>query len=231
MLKKKVVALSLIVLVMFSLSTPAMAAKTPTFSDVTESHWAFACIESCYTKGLMQGVGGGKFDPNRLVTNAEMVQTLYNIYKDRTSDMVDPPHLNDVAEDAWYHDAAYWAVRSGIANYSSRPGNPVAGETDYMIYSFVPSLTIGGRMTAVAYLGRLADALGVTLPKTVAAVTFPDAEFYYLEDSDGNPILSERRNLAPSVTAYIYALQRAGIVSGYPDGTFRPNYGLTRAEW
>ena len=237
-MKKKFTALLLTLATTLSLcsiplmAAPAMAAKTPTFSDVPATHWAFACIESCYAKGIMQGVGNGKFDPERLVTGAEVVQTLYNLYRDRVpATVVEVLRLHDVPDDAWFHEAAYWSVRSGISNYSSRPGNLLLGETDYMIYSLGPSSTWGGRAYAATCLGRVADALGVKLPETVDPVTFPDGDHFYLRDDEGNILLSQRRDLSPDITEYIYAMQRAGIISGFPDGTFRPEEGLTRAQW
>jgi len=63
------------------------------------------------------------------------------------------------------------------------------------------------------------------------STTFPDAEYTYAKDRDGNNILSERRDVPSYATTYIYSLQRAGIISGFPDGTFRPDEALTRAQW
>lgn len=43
------------------------------FTD-TKNHWAAATIESFYQKGLINGTGGGAFEPNRNVTCAEYVK-------------------------------------------------------------------------------------------------------------------------------------------------------------
>ena len=232
--KRKWLTLTVAAFILLTAAIPATAAAsdTQTFTDVPTSHWANAYIESVYAKKLMTGTGSGKFDPEQLVTKAEMAQTLYNVYEGRIPDnvVVVPQHFNDVANDAWYRDAVYWAARTGLANYGYRQGDSTAGETG-AIYTFGSSNTFSGRMTAAIYLGRLADAMKVELPKIADSVTFPDAEGYYLKDADGNNILSQWREVQPYITAYIYALQRADIIGGFPDGTFRPDEGLTRAQW
>ena len=178
MSKRKWIALIIAVL-MFLLPSSSAAASTteaPTFTDVPLGHWAYSSVESVYAKGLMSGIGGGKFEPDSLVTEAEMAQTLYNVYEGRIPDNVVmvPLSFNDVADDAWYRDAVHWAARTGFANWGSRPGNTVFGETG-TIFTFGPTGTSSGRMMAVIYLGRLADAMNAKLPEIIEPITFPDA--------------------------------------------------------
>jgi len=162
MSKRKWIALTIAVLMFLlpSSSAAASTTETPTFTDVPVGHWAYSSVESVYAKGLMSGVGGGKFEPDSLVTEAEMAQTLYNVYEGRIPDNVVmvPLSFNDVADDAWYRDAVHWAARTGLANWGSRPGNPVFGETG-TIYYIAPLRTSWGRLIAVTSLGRLVDAL------------------------------------------------------------------------
>ena len=42
----------------------ALPAGGSTFSDVPASHWANKYVEYCASKGIVSGVGSGKFDPN-----------------------------------------------------------------------------------------------------------------------------------------------------------------------
>ena len=52
----------------------------------------------------------------------ETMQSLFNIYGDRApANVVNVKYLRNVAENAWYRDAVYWAVRSGIAPYGESP--------------------------------------------------------------------------------------------------------------
>ena len=61
-------------------NTPATATKaTPTFSDIRTSanaSWAEGFIEYCYAKGIVSGVGDGKFNPNGNITATEAAKML-----------------------------------------------------------------------------------------------------------------------------------------------------------
>ena len=46
----------------------ALPAGGSTFSDVPASHWANKYVEYCASKGIVSGVGSGKFDPNGKLT-------------------------------------------------------------------------------------------------------------------------------------------------------------------
>ena len=46
----------------------ALKAGGSTFSDVPASHWANKFVEHCASKGVVSGVGGGKFDPDGKLT-------------------------------------------------------------------------------------------------------------------------------------------------------------------
>ena len=46
----------------------ALAAGGSTFTDVPASHWANKFVEYCASKGIVSGVGNGKFNPNGKLT-------------------------------------------------------------------------------------------------------------------------------------------------------------------
>ncbi|MBM6927579.1 S-layer homology domain-containing protein [Pseudoflavonifractor phocaeensis] len=48
---------------------------------------------------------------------------------------------------------------------------------------------------------------------------FTDLQYY------GDPYKTDQENFPA-----IFALQRTGIIDGYPDGSFGPNDGITRAQ-
>ena len=55
---------------------PATATKDdPTFTDI-DGHWAEGYIEYCYTKGVVSGVGGGRFNPDGNVTVTQAAKML-----------------------------------------------------------------------------------------------------------------------------------------------------------
>lgn len=70
-MKKRVLAMLLTVVMVWS-TVPAVAAyETPDFTDVPASHWAYTPIMEMAEKGIIKGVGKGRFDPNGKLT-AEM---------------------------------------------------------------------------------------------------------------------------------------------------------------
>lgn len=58
---KNKIALLLALILCLGLATPAFAAQDA-FSDVPDSHWAYAYIAEMSEKGVMEGTGGG-FNP------------------------------------------------------------------------------------------------------------------------------------------------------------------------
>lgn len=62
-----------------TLAAPAAAAGS-TFTDVPQSHWAYAYVEEMTQAGVVGGVGDGKFDPGRAVSTAEFAVMLANAF-------------------------------------------------------------------------------------------------------------------------------------------------------
>lgn len=78
--------------------------------------------------------------------------------------------------------------------------------------SFAPDAPIS-RQQICAMLQRLAEKQGITLPEKTAEITFKDQE-----------------SIQDYAKAAVTAMQKAGLLSGYEDGTFRPANHATRAE-
>ena len=57
---------------------PASAANTP-FSDVPSGAWYEDSVQYAYENGLMNGVGGGRFNPNGTATRAMVAQVFMNM--------------------------------------------------------------------------------------------------------------------------------------------------------
>lgn len=66
--------LSALLALSLALPLPAMTAEGDTgFSDVSPDDWFAPYVEVCVEAGLMQGVGGGRFDPQGTVSHAQAV--------------------------------------------------------------------------------------------------------------------------------------------------------------
>lgn len=85
-----------------------------TFLDVPKSFWGYESIERAAQLGYVNGVGGGKFEPNRQLTRAEFVTMLYRMAGKSAASTA--AAFTDVPQNAWYRDAVNWAAEKGYVN-------------------------------------------------------------------------------------------------------------------
>ncbi len=81
------------------------------FSDC-EAEWYHEAVDFVVANGLMNGVGGNKFEPNTTLTRAMVVTVLYRL--EGCPEVSEPSTFTDVPADAWYADAVAWAQDEGI---------------------------------------------------------------------------------------------------------------------
>lgn len=74
-MKKRLLALALVVVMAMGLAGQALAYTTPDFSDVPQTHWAYEAVMRMADQGIIQGTGNGMFSPEEHLT-AEMFLTL-----------------------------------------------------------------------------------------------------------------------------------------------------------
>lgn len=96
--------------------TPYTQADNRLFLDVPEDAWYGPYVAEAYEKGIMNGTGGGYFQPEANMTRAEMVQALANYAGADLTPYQGQSQFSDVAADAWYAPAVAWAARLGIVN-------------------------------------------------------------------------------------------------------------------
>lgn len=85
------------------------------FTDLDADAWYHEGVDYALTNGLMNGVGGGKFEPDGQLTRAQLVTVLYRAAGEPdTGKQVNP--FTDVADDTWYTKAVIWAANNGIVN-------------------------------------------------------------------------------------------------------------------
>lgn len=96
--------------------------KDSDFSDVETGKWYSEAIQWASRKGIVKGVGGGKFLPDGEVTREQMAVILYNYAKYRgvdTSGGDDSKFSAFTDKDTvsgWAADAMIWATSAGIIN-------------------------------------------------------------------------------------------------------------------
>jgi len=91
-------------------------AKNP-FADVKENSWQYTYVKFAVDNNLMAGKGKDAegniiFDPDKNMTRAEFVQTLYN--KEGKPAVTYTNKFTDVPESAWFAKAIIWASDNGI---------------------------------------------------------------------------------------------------------------------
>ena len=85
------------------------------FSDLDAKAWYHEGVDYALTNSLMNGVGGGRFEPDGQLTRAQLVTVLYRAAGEPdTGKQVNP--FTDVADDAWYTKSVIWAANNGIVN-------------------------------------------------------------------------------------------------------------------
>ena len=209
---KKLIPLILVVSIVTGLCGVSYATDiTQTYTDVPASHWAYDSIESCNTKGLIQGIGNNLFDPEAPLTRAHVVQLCYNAYYTKLSSRnlsTQSVNLADVPDWAWYSTAVNWAVGHGVSDISA--------SDNY----FRPEAPADRKFTALVLL-RMVSRLGANPIGTIPQQTFPDVAELFDE---------YEFECAIEYVSAIHTFQMLGIINGFPDGTYRPHDFLTRAQ-
>ena len=94
--------------------SPAVTGENP-YSDVPAGSYYEKAVIWAMQKGVANGMGGGKFEPDGQLTRAQLVTVLYRAAGEPdTGKQVNP--FTDVADDAWYTKAVIWAANNGIVN-------------------------------------------------------------------------------------------------------------------
>ncbi len=109
---------------LISLAASACAAGSG-YTDVTGDEWYAEAVAVLREKGIMDGVGDKRFDPNAVFTRAQLATVLYRL--------ADKPAVSgedcfiDTEPGKWYSDAVLWASQNGVV---SGYGNGLFGITD-----------------------------------------------------------------------------------------------------
>ncbi|MBQ6263383.1 MAG: S-layer homology domain-containing protein [Clostridia bacterium] len=105
-------SLSLILALLMLTGVFAALPASAAFSDVKADRWSAADISYAFTKGYMNGVGGGKFDPAGTMTRAMVVTVLYRM--EGSPEIAFRPDFSDVTDGKWYSSAVIWAKDAGV---------------------------------------------------------------------------------------------------------------------
>ena len=110
---KKLISVLLAAIMLTAVSVVALPASAASaFSDVENGRWSAPSIKYAVQSGYMNGVGGGKFDPEGSLTRAMVATVLWR--REGSPAPTAPSGFSDVPSGEWYTDAVAWAKETGV---------------------------------------------------------------------------------------------------------------------
>lgn len=144
-MRKYIKNLLIILIAVTLLTQVAFASETEGktgFSDIDESHWAYAGIEKLVEAGIIEGYTDGTFNPEGNITRAELVKIVNLIYS--YTDKQDFANLSDIKPEDWFYDHVLIAQKAGyiigFEDGTFRPNDDITREQLCKIIDTVNSL-------------------------------------------------------------------------------------------
>ena len=99
-MKKRLLSMLLATAMAFSVAVPTFAAD---YNDVASDAWYANAVADMTARGLMNGVGGNRFDPEGTFTRAQLATVLYRMAGSPA--VTGEDGFSDTQAGAWYSDA------------------------------------------------------------------------------------------------------------------------------
>ncbi len=188
------------------------------FVDAYEAQWAHTYMVKMQVKGVIQGRGNNLFVPNASVTHAEattmVVRMVLSEFEDEEIREIGKKLIDDGFKfsytdnfnksDEWYLPYLAVAVELGIADNEGKFQGQSAASREWVAKLLIKALD---------YLEEI--DLSVELADT---------------NLESNLIFTDSDAISAAYRDYVAIAVKYGIINGYPDGTFKPNKPVTRAE-
>lgn len=190
----------------------AMAAPSAHSFPDTQGHWAQEQIEAAVQSGWVNGYPDRTFRPDAAITRAEFTKMLLSATEmDADSELVQWMKESNKTNQGPLTDMAnHWLTKQGLTDIALASGLLIVD--DYNEHKFQPEKAIARYEIAL-----MADrALGLVYPATHEKTL--DLSF------------TDKSNIQDWMLGYVKQAVDAGILKGYPDGSFGPRKTATRAE-
>ena len=115
---RRVLLLLLSVLMLLSVIPAASAVRSTGYADVSADDWFASAVTYVSERGLMQGVGAGKFQPEQVMTRGMVVTLLHRLACEPDSALQNS--FSDVYDSHYAAKAVRWACETGIASGVSK---------------------------------------------------------------------------------------------------------------
>ena len=136
------------------------------FEDVAVGAWYEVAVYDAVQRGLFNGVGNNRFDPDGTTNRAMLAKMLANLQQQLDGDLVIAGEavLRDSPEDSWYGDVSRWAVDFGYMTAAGENFEPLREITreEMTTALFRFAVSIGVDTSARADLSAFKDADRVT---------------------------------------------------------------------
>lgn len=226
---KKMMSLMLIMVLLMTAAMPSFAAGfTPPglakkgglppgiakkFLDLKGFEWAMEAIERLAEKGILNGVGEGKFAPSNNVTKVEALTMIirgldWDDDVELSSEWIKEGKIKEKAKDKAKDKEKLQDWTAGYLEVAVKKG--LISEAELKNQSFTTPAT---RQEVAMYIIR---AMG--LETKARQYSKDDLRF------------DDKADVKSDVAGYVYLIDQEGIMKGYPDGKFRPNQPVKRAE-
>ncbi|WEK55876.1 MAG: S-layer homology domain-containing protein [Candidatus Cohnella colombiensis] len=229
-MKKLLIILSLISILVMALpnSQSSAASKLPIFSDI-ENHWAKSAIITAANKGYVNGYPDGTFRPNDRVNVDEFITMMIRSLIEKNSYGVMD------WSDAFFEKLSYSLQQNLVESYDYFDPTNINNIKSSTKYWADPYIDQANRML---FLKRNDSAwnnkFNVPLTREKAAYLVMSLlgwiEFHEnpgLQDLAWKDI-KDKKDVV--YTTHVIEAYIKGIISGYPDKTFKPKGYITRAE-
>ena len=186
-----------------------------------EGHWAQKEVEAAVASGWVDGYPDGSFKPEKSITRAEFTKMLLDaIHLTPDSETVAWMKAHAKMKDIWGRPTAYtpklydmsghWLTSQGWLDAALYSGMVVPD--DYNGKNFQPEKAIA-RYEIALMTDR---ALGLVYPAS--------------QPVEGELPFTDKEEILDWMKGYVNESVKAGVLKGYPDGSFQPNKTSTRAE-
>ena len=210
--------LAAVLMVPAGLAAPVSGEKG--LSDL-EGHWAQKEVEAAVASGWVDGYPDGSFKPEKSITRAEFTKMLLDaIHLTPDSETVAWMKAHAKMKDIWGRPTAYtpkpydmsghWLTIQGWLDAALYSGMVVPD--DYNGKNFRPEKAIT-RYEIALMTDR---ALGLVYPAN--------------QPVEGELPFTDKEEILDWMKGYVNESVKAGVLKGYPDGSFQPNKTSTRAE-
>ena len=210
--------LAVVLMVPAGLAAPVSGGKN--LSDL-EGHWAQKEVEAAVASGWVDGYPDGSFKPEKSITRAEFTKMLLDaIHLTPDSETVAWMKAHAKMEDIWgdpteytpklYDMSGHWLTSQGWLDAALYSGMVVPD--DYNGKNFRPEKAIA-RYEIALMTDR---ALGLVYPAS--------------QPVEGELPFTDKEEILDWMKGYVNESVKAGVLKGYPDGSFQPNKTSTRAE-